>query len=193
MNSTSWWRGRRETGPSPEPAPSVPARRPRRIRSIVARTIGTGALGGAATGAVMAIVFLIGAAFEADSVRWGEFAVALVRLPLLCAVAGLPTGALVALPALIILVPAARWSARRPWAARVMGASACALSVGGLNTAAGLLTGGIRALLWLSPVLAVPALTMAVLIGAWRGPDLVSTPVDAGQTPEWDRTGTPSP
>ncbi|WP_433258235.1 hypothetical protein ACQPYK_22880 [Streptosporangium sp. CA-135522] len=154
----------------------------------MARTIATGALGGAATGAVTAIVFLVSAAVDADSVRWVEFAVGLVELPLLCAVVGLPAGALVALPALIVLLPAARWSAGRPWRARLTGASACALSLAGLNTAAGLLTGGIRALLWVSPVLAVPALAMAAAVGVWRGPDLVGVSTDIDQASGQERT-----
>lgn len=146
-----------------------------RLRDIAARTILTGMIGGAITGVVTLLLFLLGAMFTAPpgTITLPEPVQLLVRLlssSLFAAVVGLVAGALLALLALPILLPAGNWAAVHPRRAQVIGAVSCSWPVLPLSASLAAFDGAPT--FWDFPPLVVPVV-MAVGIGAFRGPDLI--------------------
>ncbi|MFB9526602.1 hypothetical protein [Nonomuraea roseola] len=141
--------------------------------SITGRMLVTGAAGGAFTGVITAQVFLISALPGAEHVDRLAFLAGLAQISLVGGVVGLFAGTLLAVPALMVLLPLATWAARRRWRARTAGAAACLLPVAALNAAGVIATEARDGLLWPLPALAVPVFAMAIAIGLWRGPGLL--------------------
>ncbi|MEV4064574.1 hypothetical protein [Nonomuraea dietziae] len=155
------------------PAPPETTSGRRTAWGIVGRMLVTGAAGGAFTGVITAQVFLISALAGAEPVDRLAFLAGLAQVSLVGGVVGLFAGTLLAVPALMVLLPSATWAARRGWRARTAGAAACLLPVAVLNAAGVIATGARDGLLWPSPALAAPVFAMAIAIGLWRGPDLL--------------------
>lgn len=140
-------------------------------RDIAARTVLTGMVGGAITGVLSLLLFLLGAMFTAQegAIRFsgalGLFG-RLVSSSLFAAVMGLVAGGVIAVLALAIMLPVANWAAVLPWRARMIGAVSCSWPLPLPITS--LATNEAGPAFW-----AVAPLVMAVGIGAFRGPDLI--------------------
>ncbi|MFI6498877.1 hypothetical protein [Nonomuraea typhae] len=141
---------------------------------VLARTLGTGVLAGAVSGAATGILLTVSlvvvglAGPESGTDFTGGAGV--LNIIFIATVIGLPLGAFVALPVALILILTGRWAAPVPLRARLVAALAGVAVVGAVE--------GIWMYLvsppWDNLGFLGPPLVVAALAGAWRGPDLLT-------------------
>lgn len=143
------------------------------LRTLVTSVLAGGVAGLATGGITTGALFVWGTMESGLSVTLeslpGVFAFAVLGL-----LVGLTLGAVVAIPVTLLLLPVARWSAATRPRARVAACLACLVSTAALEATFLALTRTGESSSWSNPLLLGPALIVAGIAGAWRGPDLVS-------------------
>jgi hypothetical protein len=145
--------------------------------AVLGRTVLAGAVAGAATGAVVIPLVVLGDGLRRNAVDWGEFVegvlAGFVSLGVVGALVGVAAG--VVAGALLLLVAPTLAGRPRP-VVRVVAALVCA---GGFGVP--ILVVGLGWDLWLSGPwtrLAVLLMAIAAVVGAGRGPYLIDGPAD---------------